>query len=60
MNLRKTNVMWIGEQDVYQHIVIDGKMTTQVDSFMYFGKQCVKKEEVAARCLGSSGGMEDG
>ena len=34
MNLEKTQVMWIGEQEVDLHVVVDGKTITQVKSFV--------------------------
>ena len=37
MNLEKTEVMWIGEQDVDLHVVVDGNTIKQVNSFVYFG-----------------------
>ena len=35
MNLEKTEVMWIGEQEVDLHVVVDGKTIKQVNSFLY-------------------------
>ena len=35
MNLEKTEVMWIGEQEVDLHVVVDGKTIKQVNSFVY-------------------------
>ena len=41
MNHEKTEVMWIGEQEVDLHVVVDGKTNKQVDIFMYlFGTVC--------------------
>ena len=37
MNLEKTKVMWIGEQEVDLHEVLDGKTINQVNSFVYLG-----------------------
>ena len=37
MNLEKTEVMWIGKQEVDLHVVVDGKTITQVNSFVYLG-----------------------
>ena len=37
MNLEKTEVMWIGEQEVDLHVVVDGKTIKQVNSFVYLG-----------------------
>ena len=37
MNLEKTEVMWIGEQEVDLHIVVDGKTIKQVNNFVYLG-----------------------
>ena len=35
MNLEKYEVMWIGEQEVDLHVVVDGKTIKQVNSFVY-------------------------
>ena len=35
MNLEKTEVMWIGEQEVDLHVVVDRKTNKQVNSFVY-------------------------
>ena len=35
MNLEKTEVMWIGEQEVNLHVVVDRKTIKQVNSFVY-------------------------
>ena len=35
MNLEKNGVMWIGEQEVDLHVVVDGKTIKQVNSFVY-------------------------
>ena len=37
MNLEKTEVMWIGEQEVSLHVVVGGKTIKQVNSFVYLG-----------------------
>ena len=37
MNLEKTEVMWIGEQEVDLYVVVDGKTIKQVTSFVYLG-----------------------
>ena len=37
MNLEKTKVMWIGEQEVDLHVVVDGKTIKQVNSVVYLG-----------------------
>ena len=37
MNLEMTEVMWIGEQEVDLHVVVDGKTIKQVNSFVYMG-----------------------
>ena len=37
MNLEKTEVMWIGEQEVDLHVVVDGKAIKQVNRFVYLG-----------------------
>ena len=37
MNLEKTEVMWIGEQEVDLHVVVDGKSINQVTSCVYLG-----------------------
>ena len=37
MNLGKTEVMWIGEQEVELHVVVDGKTIKQVNRFVYLG-----------------------
>ena len=37
MNLGKTEVMWIGEQEVDLHEVVDGKTINQVNNFVYLG-----------------------
>ena len=37
MNLEKTEVMWIGEQEVDLHVVVDRKTIKQVNSFVYVG-----------------------
>ena len=37
MNLEKTKVMWIGEQEVELHVVVDGKTIKQVNRFVYLG-----------------------
>ena len=37
MNLEKTEVMWIIEQEVDLHVVVDGKTIKQVNSFIYLG-----------------------
>ena len=37
MDLEKNEVMWIGEQDVDLHAVVDGKTIKQVNSFVYLG-----------------------
>ena len=36
MNLDKTEIMWIGEQDIGLHVDVDGKAIKQVNSFIYF------------------------
>ena len=35
MNLEKTEVMWIGEQEVDLHVVVDGTTNKLVNSFVY-------------------------
>ena len=35
MYLEKTKAMWIGEQEVDLHVVVDGKTNKQVDIFVY-------------------------
>ena len=37
MNLEKTEVMLIGEQEVDLHVVVDRKTNKQVNSIVYFG-----------------------
>ena len=37
MNLEKTEVMWISEQEVDLHVVVDGKTIKQMNSFVYLG-----------------------
>ena len=37
INLQKTEVMWTDEQEVDLHVVVDGKIIKQVDSFVYMG-----------------------
>ena len=37
INLEKTEVMWIGEQEVDLHVVVDGKTIKQLNSFVYLG-----------------------
>ena len=37
MNLEKTEVMWIGEQEVDLHVVVDEKTIKQVNSSVYLG-----------------------
>ena len=37
MNLEKTKVMWIGEQEVDLHLVVDRKTIKQVNSSVYLG-----------------------
>ena len=37
MNLEKTEIMWIGEQKMEIHVVLDGKIITQVNSFVCLG-----------------------
>ena len=37
MNLEKTEVMWIGEQEVDLHVVVDGNTIKLVNSFVYLG-----------------------
>ena len=37
LNLEKTEVMWIGEQEVDLHVVVDGKTIKQVNSLVYLG-----------------------
>ena len=36
-NLEKTELMWIGEQEVDLHVVVDGKTIKQVNSYVYLG-----------------------
>ena len=36
MNLEKTEVMWIGEQEDL-HVVVDGKTIKQMNSLVYLG-----------------------
>ena len=64
MNLEKTEVMGIGEQEVDLHVVVDGKTIKQVNSFVYMGGtvcedggsskeiQCVRMEEVVRKYRG--------
>ena len=47
INLEKIEVIWIGQQEVDLHVIVDGKTIKQVDSFAYLGimmcdKVCVK------------------
>ena len=44
MNLQKTEVMWIGEQEVDLHVVVDGKTIKQVNSFVYLGGTACENE----------------
>ena len=37
MNLEKTKIMWIGEQDMEIHVVLDENTINQVNSFVYLG-----------------------
>ena len=37
INLEKTEVMWIGEQEIDLHVDVDGKTIKQVNSFIYLG-----------------------
>ena len=32
-----SDVMWIGEQEVDLHVIVDGKTVKQVNSFVYLG-----------------------
>ena len=51
MNLEKTEVMWIGEQEVDLHVAVDGKTIKQVNSFVYLGgssKEIQRKVQAGA------------
>ena len=45
MNLEKTEVMWIGEQEVDLHVVVDGKTIKQeVDLHVVVDGKTIKQE----------------
>ena len=45
MNLEKTEVIWIGAQEVDLHVVVDGKTFKQVNSFVYLGSTVCENGE---------------
>ena len=49
MNLEKTEVMWIGEQEVDLHVVVDGKAIKKLTVLYTWVVQCVRMEEVSSK-----------
>ena len=46
MNLEKIEVMWIGEQEVDLHVVVDGKNIKQLNHFVYnWAVVCVRRRK---------------
>ena len=52
MNLEKTEVMWIGEQEVDLHVVVDGKAIKKLKFLYTWAVQCVRMEEVVRKYRG--------
>ena len=52
MNLEKTEVMWIGEQEMDLHVVVDGKTIKQVKKIYSWAAQCVRMEEIVRKYRG--------
>ena len=52
MNLDKREVMWIGEQEVDLHVVVDRKAIKQVNTNYTWAAQCVRMKEVVRKYRG--------